>query len=60
MQGKYGPRHEPKNQRSVEIIKSDVDSLLLRRLEALAGQFGENGLAGLIAVLLFLLLFKNK
>ena len=30
MQGKYGPRHELKNQGSVEVTKSDVDDGLLR------------------------------
>ncbi|SVB28908.1 uncharacterized protein METZ01_LOCUS181762, partial [marine metagenome] len=33
---------------------------IVRNVGATVGQFGANGLAGLIAVLLFLLLYKNK
>lgn len=37
-----------------------ASSNITENIAVLAGQFGENGLAGLIAVLLFLLLFKNR
>ena len=37
-----------------------TSSSITENIGELAGQFGENGLAGLIAVLLFLLLFKNR
>ncbi len=33
---------------------------MVRNVGGMVGQFGANGLAGLIAVLLFLLLYKNK
>ena len=37
-----------------------ASSNITENIGLLAGQFGENGLAGLIAVLLFLLLFKKN
>ena len=37
-----------------------ASSSITENIGELAGQFGDNGLAGLIAVLLFLLLFKNR
>ena len=33
---------------------------MVRNVSGIVGQFGNNGVAGLIAVLLFLLLYKNK
>lgn len=33
---------------------------MVRNVGGMVGQFGANGLAGLIAILLFLLLYKNK
>ena len=35
-------------------------SAITENIGVIAGQFGDNGLAGLIALLLFLLLFKNR
>jgi hypothetical protein len=33
---------------------------MVRNVGGIVGQFGNDGVAGLIAVLLFLLLYKNK
>ncbi|MEE2777784.1 MAG: hypothetical protein VYE73_13595 [Acidobacteriota bacterium] len=48
----------------VALVVVDVlfpeSSAITENIGAIAGQFGDNGLAGLIALLLFLLLFKNK
>ena len=35
-------------------------SAITENIGVIAGQFGDNGFAGLIALLLFLLLFKNR
>ncbi len=43
----------------VDVLFPD-SSAITENIGAVAGQFGDNGLAGLIALLLFLLLFKNK
>ena len=48
----------------VALVVVDVlfpaSSAITENIGAIAGQFGDNGLAGLIALLLFLLLFKNR
>jgi len=48
----------------VALVVVDVlfpaSSAINENIGVLVGQFGENGLAGLIAVLLFLLLYKNR
>ncbi|HIN49837.1 MAG TPA: hypothetical protein EYM78_03850 [Gemmatimonadetes bacterium] len=37
-----------------------ASSEISENIGRLVGQFGDNGLAGLIAILLFLLLYKNR
>ena len=37
-----------------------ASSPISENIGTLVGQFGDNGLAGLIAILLFLLLYKNR
>ena len=37
-----------------------ASTAISENIGTLVGQFGDNGLAGLIAVLLFLLLYKNR
>lgn len=37
-----------------------ASSAISENIGTLVGQFGDNGLAGLIAILLFLLLYKNR
>ena len=44
----------------VDVLFPTSELHITENIGVIAGQFGENGLAGLIALLLFLLLFKNR